>query len=179
MVCDGHETTWSGGSPGKGNEGKLTGIKASAKSSEIVDFRNQMGIYVLYEPNFVPVYIGQAGNGNSKLFARLKMYRQNHLRDRWTHFSWFGFVGVGEDKKLLSPPDVTKKVGLTYTEALGEVEGVLIQVLEPRLNRQGPRWQRTADEYVQAGLEDDPDLLYGIYAKVEELQEQIAQLLSK
>lgn len=166
------------GSPGKGNEGRLTGVRASARSSKEIDFRYQMGIYVLYEPNYVPVYIGQAGIGNSKLFARLKTHQNNHLRDRWTHFSWFGFVGVEDEGFLETPEDITEPVGLSFSEALGEIEGVLIQVLEPRLNKQGPRWQQTAEEYVQAGLEDEKEMIWRLFSQVEELHDKIDKLSS-
>lgn len=166
------------GSPGKGNEGKLNGIRASARSSKQVDFRYQMGIYVLYEPNYIPVYIGQAGIGNAKLFARLKTHQNNHLRDRWTHFSWFGFVGVDDNGELEPPGDVSNAVGLSFAEALGEIEGILIQVLEPRLNKQGPKWQQTADEYVQAGLAEERDLIYHMLLELEELHEKIDRLVA-
>ena len=37
----------------------------------------------------------------------------------------------------------------TNTDALDEVEAVLIQLFEPRLNKQGPRWGSTSDEFLQ------------------------------
>lgn len=162
------------GSRGKGKEGKLNGRKASEKSGSIIDFREQIGIYVLYEPNYIPVYIGQAGNGNARLYNRLNTHQVNHLRDRWTHFSWFGFSEIEDDETLATSPG---NISLTFPEALGEIEGILIQVLEPRLNKQGPKWQQTATEYVQWGYEDDdPHAIPKLLSMIETLTEKVEAL---
>jgi len=162
-----HNVEW--GSKGKGNEGKLNGKKATSKSSGEVDFRNQIGVYVLYESNYTPIYIGQAGNGNAKLFDRLKLHKIDHLRDRWTHFSWFGFCAVDDRRRCLVQKD-NQEIKLSVKSALNEIEGILIQVLEPRLNKQGPRFQKTADEYVQWGYDDqDPHALSFLLEKIDGL----------
>ena len=44
--------------------GNLLGIHKGAKRSSFVDFREQVGIYVLYA-DYKIVYIGQAGNGSN------------------------------------------------------------------------------------------------------------------
>ena len=111
----------------------------------VVSFLGQMGIYVLYDRFEQPVQIGQATN----IFDRLRQHRRDHLRNRWTHFSWFGFYKVGKDDELL----VREQAGelrrtVTLEEGLNEIEAVLIQVLEPRLNRRGPNWKET-EEYLQ------------------------------
>jgi hypothetical protein len=157
------------GSPGKGNSGRLRGKPAALKRSKTVDFRDQIGIYVLYESGFVPIYIGQAGNGNARLFARLRNHCNDHLRDRWTHFSWFGFRDVNNNLSLSEKQNPRARALLTYSSALAEIEGILIQVLEPRLNEQGPGWRQTAEEYVQAGLEDES-------VRISEVLEEIAAL---
>ena len=67
---------------GKGNnKGHLKGELRRSKKT-IVDFREQIGIYVLYNNAGEPVYVGQAGIGNKRLFGRLKDHRNDHLRDR-------------------------------------------------------------------------------------------------
>ncbi|MBV1798438.1 GIY-YIG nuclease family protein [Siccirubricoccus sp. G192] len=147
---------------GPGNRGSLGGKRATARSSDSVDFREQIGIYVLYEPGFVPVYIGQAGFGAADLFTRLRNHRNDHLRDRWTHFSWFGFRDVNANCTLSARQNPDARTSLSYIEALDEVEGVLIQVLEPRLNKQGAKWQQTADEYVQDALPPEADRIAAI-----------------
>ena len=84
------------------------------------------------------------------MFVRLKNHRDDHLRDRWEFFSWFGFRDVTKEQILSNKQyngDTSKSI--SYGDALNEIEGILIQVLEPRLNKQGPKWQATAQEYVQ------------------------------
>jgi hypothetical protein len=154
---------------GRGIKASLRGKPASARSSKSVDFREQIGIYVLYEANFVPVYVGQAGFGSADLFSRLRNHRNDHLRDRWTHFSWFGFRNVNADCTLSAKQNGDVRTSLGYAEALDEIEGILIQVLEPRLNKQGAKWQQTADEYVQDALPPEADRILVIEQKLQAL----------
>lgn len=167
----------------RGTPGELCGKLSNLKSSDLVDFREQIGIYVLYETNFVPVYVGQAGLGTAKLFNRLKNHTNDHLRDRWVHFSWFGFRGATADGGVSEKQHADARTTLQYSDALDEIEGILIQVLEPRLNRQGAKWQQTADEYVQAGLEDAgvrisdiSEMLKDLDVKVEALSKKLSKL---
>src|SRR5208282_3263832 len=74
--------------------GHLKGKLAKAKSGLPVDFRNQAGLYVLYDDSFRLVYVGQAGAGNQFLFSRLRQHTRDALADRWTRFSWFGIKWV-------------------------------------------------------------------------------------
>jgi hypothetical protein len=136
---------WGAGS----NKGRLDGYRRGAKSI-IVDFRGQIGIYVLYNSAGDIVYVGQAGIGNARLFSRLKSHQKDHLRDRWTHFSWFGLRGVNLGNNKLSEyhKPQTSIRGRDRKDALHETEAVLISVVEPPLNRRGPNWQG-AKEYLQ------------------------------
>lgn len=161
------------GARGKGNEGRLSGKYANLKSSESVDFREQIGIYVLYEPSYIPVYVGQAGMGNARLFQRLKNHTNDHLRDRWIYFSWFGFRDVNTNCTLSDKQNPESSASLSYAEALGEIEGILIQILEPRLNKQGPKWQQTASEYVQDGIEEAKNQLDEILTELNDLKRSL------
>src|ERR1700734_910420 len=67
--------------------GHLKGVPAKEPSASPADFRDQAGVYVLYDDNFRLVYIGQAGAGNQYLFSRLKHHKKDALADRWTRFS--------------------------------------------------------------------------------------------
>ncbi len=92
---------------------------------------------------------------------RLQQHRSDHLRNRWSLFSWFGFYSAGAKNQLLVNDQAAKvKRVLSLRDGLDEIEAVLIQVLEPRLNRKGPNWQVT-EEYLQASAmpedETDPD----------------------
>lgn len=160
---------------GPGSRGLLQGKPATARSSASVDFREQIGIYVLFEANFVPVYIGQAGFGAADLFGRLRNHRNDHLRDRWTHFSWFGFRNVNADCTLSAKQSGEARTSLAYGEALDEIEGILIQVLEPRLNKQGAKWQQTAAEYVQDALPPEADRISAIEHKLQQLLDKIME----
>lgn len=50
--------------------------------------------------------------------------------------------------------------------------GILIQVLEPRLNKQGAKWQQTADEYVQDALPPEAD-------RIAAIEETLSSILTK
>ena len=146
------EIPW--GTTGPGNRGQLPGFLG--RSETTVDFREQAGVYVLYDGQDIPslklVYVGQAGRGNASLFSRLKQHTTDHLWNRWTRFSWFGIYPVvsGVLDKRLSTDRLTSKVVLDI------VEGLLIKLMEPPLNRQGARW-KSVDEYVQAVADVDAE----------------------
>jgi hypothetical protein len=111
-----------------------------------VDFREQIGIYVLFNPSGQVIYVGQAGIGNKRLFGRLKDHEKDHLRDRWTHFSWFGLRDYNKkSKEKIKPLSTYHKPETAIRnknrkDALHEIEAVLISVVEPSLNKQGPNW---------------------------------------
>ena len=123
------------------NKGHLKGSLKRSKSV-VVDFRNQIGIYVLFDADRRPLYVGQAGIGTARLFQRLKTHRIDHLGDRWHYFSWFGLRRHNENNKKLSehqkPSSAIRK--RKRIDALHETEAVLISVVEPALNKRGPNW---------------------------------------
>ena len=138
------------GKKGPGGSALLEGVMVGNRS-RIVDFSRQMGIYVLYDRFEQPVQIGQA----KVILNRLRQHRRDHLRNRWEYFSWFGFwkVSVNNDLQDKDKADELKKL-TTLGEALNEIEAVLIQVMEPRLNRRGPNW-KLSEEYLQRKNEDE------------------------
>jgi hypothetical protein len=127
-------------------EGHLKGLLRGSKKSE-VNFREQIGIYALFDSDREIVYIGEAGIGNKRLFDRLKDHRTNHLRDRWVYFSWFGLRDYNATTDALWGHDkpetwIREK---RNRDALHETESVLIQLIEPRLNKQGAKWTGTSE----------------------------------
>ena len=56
---------------------------------------------------------------------------------------------------------------------MSEVEGILIQVLEPKLNKQGPGWRDTASEYVQQGRPAEADQVSDMADAIKAMQEQL------
>ncbi|MES2757119.1 MAG: GIY-YIG nuclease family protein [Pseudomonadota bacterium] len=134
------------GTGGDGNAGHLCGRASGGKSA---DFRYQIGVYVLYDRNQSIVYVGQAGNGNATLFTRLRNHMDGALWNRWEYFSWVGFRDVNLDGELSNQQAVESGVsGFKYSDALNEIEGILIAILEPKLNKQGGNL-RAAVEYFQ------------------------------
>ncbi len=163
---------------GKGsNKGHLKGTLKRNKST-VVDFRDQIGIYVLFSAVGAPVYVGQAGIGNKRLFGRLKDHRSDHLRDRWTHFSWFGLRGYNETNKKLSgyhkPETAIRKK--KRRDALHEIEAVLISVVEPALNKKGPNWMGSCEflQYIDPSISQTSEEIIGeLPAKIANLAKQI------
>jgi len=136
------------GGRGRGNAGTLIGYSKEKKTKKC-DFRNQIGVYILYDNDLKVVYIGQAGSGDdNRLFVRLKEHTCNHLRGRWKYFSWFGFRKVLGDGSLSDAQHPDSSVSARTKDFLDEIEAVLLQIMEPKLNKQGPRWG-DAEEYLQ------------------------------
>lgn len=133
---------------GRGRKaGHLKGFLASARTAEPIDFRDQQGIYVLYDDGFRIVYVGQAGSGGkSRLFNRLKRHTKDLLSDRWARFSWFGVRGVRQNGKLRAENIAAHP---QLNEVLDHIEAVLIAAAEPPHNRQGGRFGDNVDQYLQ------------------------------
>lgn len=175
------------GSQGRGGTGDLMGFVRKDRIAVPVNFREQIGIYVLYTQNREVVYVGQAGSGTQRLFLRLRQHCRDHLRDRWTHFSWFGFRGINQDCSLSERHDPDSRCDATNREALHEIEAVLLQLFEPRLNKRGPNWGDGTVEYFQylpweheEGEYDPMDegqhaLLDAITAKIDEVAAELRE----
>ena len=98
------------------------------------------------------IYIGQVGSGEKRrLFGRLKQHTRDHLRGRWSHFSWFGLCEADPDMGGLKKFESSVS---EPSEILDELEAVLIHLFEPRLNMQRAKWKGTT-EYIQHTREDD------------------------
>jgi hypothetical protein len=144
-------THWNFGN--KGEKGHLKGYCGRGKKRKIVDFRTQIGVYVLFTENREVIYVGQVGANEKKtLFGRLKRHTRDHLRGRWSHFSWFGLREINE--KTLSL-EVFENVGSELpNDVLDEIEAILIHLFEPRLNLQRGKWKQTQEFYQY--LDSDP-----------------------
>jgi hypothetical protein len=127
------------------NLGTLLGVLAAARTSEAVDFRDQSGIYALYG-DYELVYVGQTGGKGQKLMSRLIQHRKDDLAGRWNIFSWFGTRSVLESNGLKAEK---KGASTTHQHSLNHLEAVLIHVAEPRLNRQGGKWGKGVEKYLQ------------------------------
>lgn len=138
LMWDRESVRWVGT---KGNAATLLGqgpIGNSIKDQVEVDFREQIGVYILYRNEGV-VYVGQAGAGNNTLFSRLRNHLTDHLADRWDKFSWFGVRKVNKNGTLsITQGELNRR--LKANEILDLLEGLLINVVEPPLNKQGAKW---------------------------------------
>jgi len=138
------------------------------------DFRAQTGVYILYDKNMSPVYVGQA-SGKKSLFGRLKDHTRNHLWNRWEYFSWFGLFEVNDDGTL-SPTQNSKQTIYGPSETLNDIEGVLILGIEPKLNKQGPKFNG-ADQWWQKIDERVEDITNShLLEKIADLEDQLYSL---
>jgi hypothetical protein len=124
--------------------GRNKGVLEGRRSGEIIDFREQIGVYVLYDEGRRPIYVGQAGQGNARLFRRLRAHRRDSLAHRWHYFSWFGLLSVNKSGRLSKWDNASKRVSGTIKSTLNEIEGVLIATTEPAFNKQGARFKGIA-----------------------------------
>jgi len=129
--------------------GRRKGVLLGRRSRRVIDFRDQIGVYVLYDETRRPVYVGQAGQGNARLFKRLRSHKRDSLALRWQYFSWFGLLGVNKNGRLSGWDNKGKRVSGTIGSTLNEIEGVLIAATEPAFNKQGARF-RGIHRYRQA-----------------------------
>lgn len=151
-----------------GSAGAILGaLRVNANEYNTADFRRQIGIYVLYDENREAVYVGQTGKGNNRLFERLRQHSRGPMRDRWTAFSWFGFLDVGPDGFLLEREDGAIPAH-AHADALNQFEAILLQVTEPRLAKKGPNWNDTT-EYFQF-VAEEPTTLDDLWGEVQELR---------
>lgn len=141
-----HEVDW--GRPGPGGIARFEGRQVG-DLKRVVDFQQQMGIYVLYDRFERPVQVGQS----NVIFTRLRQHRGDHLRNRWAYFTWFGFFSVTKDTLLADNRTKELQRQIKLEAGLNEIEAVLIQVMEPRLNRRGSNWGDT-EEYLQIKNEE-------------------------
>lgn len=129
-----------------GVRGHLQGVPKK-RSAYPVDFRNQQGVYILYDSSSRMVYVGQSGaNAEQRLFDRLKQHTVDHLADRWTIFSWFGVRSVNFSGKLRVEWAAART---DISDVLNHTEAILIYASAPSLNKQGGPFGRNVEQYFQ------------------------------
>ncbi|MDD2546855.1 MAG: HTH domain-containing protein [Burkholderiaceae bacterium] len=133
----------------------------SKECADKVDFGGQKGIYLLHDGREV-VYVGRSTDGS--IGKRLLDHTKNRLSFRWDRFSWFGLNPVGESGVLGPIPS-----NYSADNMIATLEAILIEAMEPRLNRQ--RGQELGEsEYFQ---HEDPEL------KTTKLMNDFASVLAK
>lgn len=163
------------GKRGVGNTGTLLGKAARAR--EPVDFRAQAGVYVLYAgvdiPSLRVVYVGQAGRTSGPLFNRFKNHTRDHLWNRWSHFSWFGVFDVGKQGSLVHTK-IDKNASLSLPGILDHLEGALITLMEPSLNKRGANWSGSKQYFQDVPEEADRTL-----EEILEVRSELAKLTKR
>jgi hypothetical protein len=155
-----------------GHKGALLGMMSQNRSF-LVDFREQIGIYVLYDKDFIPIYVGQAGNGNATLLMRLKYHTTDYLCDRWDYFTWFGLRRVNANRRLAAYNSIEKTFKAQGGSILDESEDTLIAKMELKVNKQGPKIKDAAEEYHQEVDENAVEMSNeDVTAGMEELKKQ-------
>ena len=95
---------------------KLLGVEV--EESEPIDISNEEGIYMLLDGREI-MYIGRTTG--RPIGVRLSEHVRGRMKNRWNRFSWFSI----SDKSV------------SQFELISTIESILIEALEPRLNRQG------------------------------------------
>lgn len=179
---------WDAGSINWGRKKKneiyrLAGY-SSNKKKRWAAFDKQIAIYILYDPNLRPIYIGQVGSGNQGLYARLKQHKTtDHLVERWEKFSWFGLLKVnnGKDKGdkqycALEGRDASKVFSAAGNILLDQFESILLAGAEPSLNKQGPKWHK-AEHFKQKNIKPTIDSeILKIKNNLEKIQKAVGEI---
>ena len=112
----------------------------------------QRAVYLLHAADRSVVYVGQSGGGQRRLGQRLWDHTRNSRRGLWTHFSWFGLnepVEYAEDQvsdqlavEKQVPPDnyIEESSNDQIASSLNIMEALLIDILNPPLNRRRGNW---------------------------------------
>lgn len=152
--------------------GRNRGLLEGRRSRRRINFREQIGVYVLYDEARKPIYVGQAGQGHARLFNRLRAHQRDSLAHRWHYFSWFGLLSVNKNGELSGWDNPSKRVTGTIKSTLNETEGVLIAATEPAFNKQGARF-RGISRYRQVAHADAE------YVSPKELRDLVSKLVRK
>lgn len=103
-------------------------LGAQQSGSQVVDFNQQAGVYLLYDGSRV-VYVGRVTE--PRMGARLWEHTRDRLTGRWDRFSWFGVRGVTEHGALGPVPESAGSIAML----IATMEALLIEGLEPPQNR--------------------------------------------
>jgi hypothetical protein len=125
------DVNWAPGSGTRGEYRLLGRVGQNRGNIRIVDFREQRGIYVLYD-DWGPSYVGLARR--QPIGNRLRDHTRpsDPMFDRWDRFSWFGFRSVlkQRDASGLSLLGMIPTKLLTDSDkTIGDVEALLILTL--------------------------------------------------
>ena len=133
------------------------------RENEQDDFRDYAGIYCLYGGGEL-IYVGEAGLGTktTALFNRLKKHREGPMSGLWDKFSWFG----------CNHSDLEEGERITHLDSLRQLEAILIEVTNPRFNRQSGKFGSAREVFQVSHDEADGDIADKL-ARMEETLKEI------
>src|SRR6266542_2598202 len=117
---------------------RLMGRQSDA--SQPVDFTSQVGVYLLHDRDRI-IYVGRVDT-DERLGFRLREHTKGRLAYRWDRFSWFGLRRPTREGKL--EPFQRE---LTEADLVGLMESILIEAIEPGLNRKRGEGLRSVEFY--------------------------------
>ncbi len=158
------------------NDGTLLGRSYAINNKPVkkdtvfeFNFRDQIGVYVLYDENENIVYIGESKSENSTIFSRIKNHYRGDISRRWRYFSWYGLYEINTSHDcLIQRPD--KEFNLANIAK--QIEGLLLHIIEPKLNKKGPIWEG-ATEFIQVPVGNEDDFEPATKKQIRELKELI------
>jgi hypothetical protein len=142
-----NEIDWS---PGRGTRNSfrlLARVGSNRGAIKVANFREQQGIYILYD-DYGPYYVGLTRKQG--LGKRLKDHLSDRHRGAWDRFSWFGFNPLGPtgDDGVYSLLELAAEVSETSHTTIGDLEALLIQAIGPKSNAASMRFQ-DAEKWTQ------------------------------
>ena len=138
------EVVWRPGA-GHGTAFQLLGrVGKVSPTLQIVDFRMQHGIYVLYN-DWGSYYVGLASTGT--IGSRLRRHTEDKHKGKWDRFSWFGFDRVlasrdGSGLQQLKRMPLKQRV--EPGAIIRDLEATLIHVM-PTVNRRNETFSNAAE----------------------------------
>lgn len=116
-------------------------------TSKPVDFAGQVGVYLLHDRDRI-IYVGKV-DADERLGSRIREHTKGRLAYRWDRFSWFGLRRpTGAGNLETNPRPATER------ELVGLMEAILIEAIEPGLNRKRGEGLRSVEFYQS----EDPGL---------------------
>ncbi len=146
------DDVWWGVRGNRYHRGEFQGKRTNKERARIVDLRNQIGFYVLYDihdnQDDKLVYCGYSGEGSTwTLFKRIRQHQQGNERlvREWNQFSWFGIGELGANNIFPQGDLNNPEMRLTF---LKQIEAIMITTSRPIENLDAGSF-RKAKKYLQ------------------------------
>jgi len=140
----------------KHEKAKLLLIGKGKDTGRLVNFGEQIGVYILYDHHEEIIYVGLAGRGKDHgLQSRLSQHIRNDREGRIAFFSWFGLkaiIAAKQNFRIAHQDEIIEahrlKSGIRATTysidkstLIQHLEAVLLEITEPAKNKRGPDWK--------------------------------------